>query len=66
MAKEYAGTDLAEIREALREEGFTEVHEERANGFDLWKPFGDLPSHECSHAVVWPNREDGGFWVEQY
>lgn len=63
--KEYAGTDLAEIREYLREEGFTEVHEERADGFDLWRPFDDLPSHACVHVTVWPNGE-GGFWQEEY
>lgn len=65
MTKEYAGTDLAEIRECLREEGFTEVHEERVDGFDLWRPFDDLPAHECTHVVVWPNGE-GGFWSEEY
>lgn len=65
MQREYAGTDLTEIREALREEGFTEVHEERANGFDLWRPFDNHPSHHCTHVVVWP-RDEGGFWSEEY
>jgi hypothetical protein len=67
MAREYAGTDLTDIREALREEGFTETHEQRADGFDLWRPFDDEPSHNCVHAVVWPRAEDGGgYWVEEY
>ena len=66
MSREYAGTDLTEIRDALREEGFTETHEERADGFDLWRPFDDEPSHNCVHAVVWPRTEGGGYWVEEY
>jgi hypothetical protein len=66
MSREYAGTNLTEIRERLREDGYTEVHEDRGEGgFDLWHPHDDLPSHACVHAVVWP-REDGGFWVEEY
>jgi hypothetical protein len=65
MAKEYAGSDLTIIREYLRDEGFTETHEERADGFDLWRPFDDEPSHNCVHAVVWP-RTEGGYWVEEY
>lgn len=64
--KQYAGTDLAEIREALREEGFTEVHQDNgARGFDLWQPYDDLAAHECVHVVVWP-RADGGYWAEEY
>lgn len=75
MAREYAGTDLAEIREALRAEGFTETMDDRGErGFDVWRPFGDLPSHACVHAVVWlrdPNNEAfkgrlPGYWVEEY
>lgn len=66
MSREYAGMDLIEIRDCLREEGFTEVHEEMGErGFDLWRPFDDSPSHDCVHAVVWP-RAEGGFWVEEY
>jgi hypothetical protein len=68
MAREYAGTDLAEIRESLREEGFTETWEESADGFDLWRPFDDEPQWNCVHAVVWKRKpQDGaGYWVEQY
>lgn len=66
MEKQYAGTDLTEIRDLLSEEGFTEVHEDRGDaGFDVWRPFGQSPSHECSHVVVWP-RQEGGFWMEEY
>lgn len=67
--KEYAGTDLAEIRATLVEEGFTELHEDNgANGFDLWRPFDELPSTECVHIVVWPRKEEdgGGYWAEEY
>jgi hypothetical protein len=66
MSREFAGTDLTEIRDSLREEGFTEVHEERGErGFDVWRPFNDLPHTECVHATVWP-RQDGGYWAEEY
>jgi hypothetical protein len=66
MTKEFAGNELAEIRQSLAEEGFTEVHEDRgAAGIDLWRPFDGLPSHHCVHAVVW-RRAEGGFWVEEY
>jgi hypothetical protein len=66
MQREYAGTDLTEIRAALREEGFTETHEDRGElGFDLWRPFDSNLSHECTHVTVWP-RDDGGFWSEEY
>lgn len=67
MAKEFAGTDLTEIRDYLREEGFTELQEDRGErGFDVYRPFDDLPSTECVHATVWPRSEGGGFWVEEY
>lgn len=65
MSKEYAGDNLEEIKQHLATEGYTEVFEMRENGFDLYRPFGNLPSHECSHVVVWP-REDGGYWMEEY
>jgi hypothetical protein len=64
--KEYAGTDLAEIRESLRDEGFTESFEERADGFDLWRPFRDEPHHNCVHVIVWPRAVYGGYWMEKY
>ena len=64
--KEYAGIDLAKIRSYFAdEEGFTKTLHEDAESFDAWKPFNELPSHECVHVVVWP-RADGGFWSEEY
>lgn len=68
--KEYAGTDLAEIRAALTDEGFTELHADNgASGFDLWRPFDDLPQEHCVHVIVWPCMEhgrEGGYWAEEY
>jgi hypothetical protein len=79
MDKEFAGTDLSEIRVALRDEGFTEVvREDRVGdtptGFELWRPFADLPSHDCVHVVVWPMAADDlrdrgidkGYWSEEF
>lgn len=66
MSKEYAGDDLLEIREILRGEGFTEMHENNGHkGFDVWRPFADLGPADCVHTVVWP-RSEGGFWLEEY
>jgi len=72
--KEYGGTDLQEIRLSLQEEGFSEVMEDRGEkGFDLWRPFDDLPATECLHVVVWLRDGEGefagklpGYWVEEY
>jgi hypothetical protein len=79
MNKEFAGTDLSEIRASLRDEGFTEVvREDRIGdtqtGFELWRPFDDLPSHDCVHVVVWPMAPDDlrdrgidkGYWSEEF
>lgn len=65
MAREYAGTQLGEIRDALMEEGFSEVGEDLSNGFTLWRPFDDLPRTQCVHVTVWP-RAEGGYWCEEY
>lgn len=64
--RQYAGKDLAEIREFLEGEGFTELETDNGTkGFTLWQPFDDLPAHECLHVVVWP-RAEGGYWTEEY
>jgi hypothetical protein len=73
--KEYAGTDLQEIREY-----FTQDHEIRytrvvkddgAKGFTLSAPNGDYSEEEAEaegnliYVVVWP-RAEGGYWCEEY
>lgn len=63
--KEYAGSDLQEILEHFKSEGFTEVVEQDAAGFTAWQPFDDLPRDACVHVVVWP-RAEGGYWCEEY
>ncbi len=64
--REYAGDDLTEIRQSLHEEGFTELALNRGKeGFALWRPFAELPSHDCAWVTVWP-RAEGGYWSEQY
>ncbi len=65
MNKAYAGDDVAQIRADYITLGFTEVLSDDGDTFDLWRPYGDLPSSECCHVVVWP-RKEGGYWAEEY
>lgn len=67
MDREYAGTDLVEIRSwYTTERGYTGVVETKADGFTLYRPHHDKPAHDCAQVVVWPRRDGGGYWAEEY
>lgn len=73
--KEYAGTDLQEIREFFMQDSeirYTRVVEDRGTeGFTLSAPNGDYSEEEAAaegrliYVVVWP-RAEGGYWAEEY
>jgi hypothetical protein len=69
--KEYAGTDLNEIRQFFTEDNeirYTTVVEDRgADGFTLSAPNGEWGEANDVHiyVVVWP-RAEGGYWCEEY
>ncbi len=69
MQKEYAGTDLTEIREFFMEDHeirYTEVVEDRsAEGFTLSTPSDQFDSGYRLYVVVWPRKEEG-YWCEEY
>lgn len=69
--KEYAGTDIGEIRQFFMEENeirYTTVFEDRgADGFTLCAPNGEWGKAVGAYiyVVVWP-RAEGGYWAEEY
>lgn len=71
MQKEYAGTDLSEIREFFmrdHEIEYSEVFEDRGpDGFTLSTESDEeeLGYDNRLYVVVWP-RKEGGYWCEEY
>ena len=73
--REYAGTDLTEIRQFFMEDcdrPYTRVVEDKGlEGFTLSAPNGDYSEEQAAsegrlmYVVVWPRRE-GGYWAEEY
>lgn len=73
--KEYAGTDLREIREFFMRDNdirYTRIVEDKGpRGFTLSAPNGDYTEEQAAaegrliYVVVWP-RTEGGYWCEQY
>lgn len=73
--KEYAGTDLQEIRDFYLNNNnirYTKIVEDNGKeGFTLSAPNGDYTEEQAAaegrliYVVVWPCKE-GGYWAEEY